>query len=94
MSRCRLFQVGKNPLALDVGRFKVGHSVDEAAWWFTTMERSCQAQLLAEATGKPHLIKPEYASLAHSQVGSHYLGWLSFQPLYEMIVRKEPDLLE
>ncbi|AHJ28037.1 PIN domain-containing protein [Nodularia spumigena CS-584] len=22
MSRCRLFQVGKNPLALDVGRFK------------------------------------------------------------------------
>ncbi|MDB9317816.1 class II aldolase/adducin family protein [Nodularia spumigena] len=76
------------------GLLTVGHSVDEAAWWFITMERSCQAQLLAEATGKPHLIKPEYASLAHTQVGSHYLGWLSFQPLYEMIVRKEPDLLE
>ncbi|MDB9361388.1 class II aldolase/adducin family protein [Nodularia spumigena CS-588/02] len=76
------------------GLLTVGHSVDEAAWWFITMERSCQAQLLAEATGKPHLIKPEYASLANTQVGSHYLGWLSFQPLYEMIVRKEPDLLE
>ncbi|AHJ26392.1 hypothetical protein NSP_350 [Nodularia spumigena CCY9414] len=23
MSRCRLFQVGKNPLALDVGRFNI-----------------------------------------------------------------------
>src|SRR5262249_250796 len=28
-------------------------SVDEAAFWFITMERTCQAQLLAEAAGKP-----------------------------------------
>ena len=27
-----------------------------AAWWFITMERSCQAQLLAEAAGTPVLI--------------------------------------
>ena len=33
------------------GLFTVGHTVDEAAWWFITMERSCQAQLLAEAAG-------------------------------------------
>ena len=30
----------------------VGQSVDEAAWWFITMDRSCQAQLMAEAAGK------------------------------------------
>lgn len=76
------------------GLLTVGHSVDEAAWWFITMERSCQAQLLAEAAGKPSPIKPEYASLAHSQVGSDYMGWFSFQPLYDMIVRQQPDLLE
>lgn len=76
------------------GLLTVGHSIDEAAWWFITMERSCQAQLLAEAVGKPSPIKPEYASVAHAQVGSHNLGWFSFQPLYEMIVRQEPDLLE
>ncbi len=76
------------------GLLTVGHSVDEAAWWFITMERTCQAQLLAEAAGKPILIKQEYASLANRQVGSHYMGWFSFQPLYEMIVRQEPDLLE
>ena len=35
------------------GLFTVGHTVDEAAWWFITMERSCQAQLLAEAAGTP-----------------------------------------
>ncbi|BAZ68743.1 hypothetical protein NIES4106_35090 [Fischerella sp. NIES-4106] len=76
------------------GLLTVGHSVDEAAWWFITMERTCQAQLLAEAAGKPEPIKHEYASIAQSQVGSHYMGWFSFQPLYEMIVRQEPDLLE
>ena len=41
------------------GHFTVGHTVDEAAWWFVTMERSCQAQLLAEAAGTPHLVDPE-----------------------------------
>ncbi|RAM50840.1 MAG: class II aldolase/adducin family protein [Hapalosiphonaceae cyanobacterium JJU2] len=76
------------------GLLTVGHSVDEAAWWFITMERTCQAQLLAEAAGKPNPIKHEYASIAQSQVGSHYMGWFSFQPLYEMIVRQEPDFLE
>src|SRR6478609_439621 len=35
------------------GLLTVGHTVDEAAWWFITMERSCQAQLLAEAVGTP-----------------------------------------
>jgi ribulose-5-phosphate 4-epimerase/fuculose-1-phosphate aldolase len=35
------------------GLLTVGHSVDEAAWWFITMERSCQAQLMAEAAGSP-----------------------------------------
>ena len=35
------------------GLFTVGQTVDEAAWWFITMERSCQAQLLAEAAGTP-----------------------------------------
>jgi len=75
------------------GLTTVGHSVDEAAW-FITMERSCQAQLMAEAAGKPILIEPEFARLTHKQVGSHQLGCFSFQPLYDLIVSKEPDLLE
>src|SRR5262249_58650169 len=53
------------------GLLTVGHSVDEAAWWFITMERSCQAQLLAEAAGAPVLIDDDNARLTASQVGSH-----------------------
>ena len=76
------------------GLLTVGHSVDEAAWWFITLERSCQVQLTAEAAGTPSPIKSEQAYVAHRQIGSHHMGWFSFQPLYEMIIRREPDLLE
>jgi len=76
------------------GLLTVGHSVDEAVWWFITMERTCQAQLLAEAAGTPVKISPEMAELTSTQVGSHLSGWFSFAPLYEMIVREQPDLLE
>ena len=76
------------------GLLTVGHSVDEAAWWFITMERSCQAQLLAEAAGKPVLIADDMARLTSTQVGSDIAGWFSFQPLYERIVREQPDLLD
>lgn len=75
------------------GLLTVGQSVDEAAWWFITMDRSCQAQLAAEAVGKPVAIDPETAKLTLTQVGSHYMGWLCFQSLYDKIVRLEPDLL-
>src|SRR3954464_6058435 len=76
------------------GLLTVGHSVDEAAWWFITMERSCHVQLLAEAAGTPRLIDPEMAALTQTQVGSHLAGWFSFQPLYDRITREQPDLLD
>jgi ribulose-5-phosphate 4-epimerase/fuculose-1-phosphate aldolase len=76
------------------GLLTVGHSVDEAAWWFITMERSCQAQLLAEAAGTPVLIEPENAELTARQVGGHAGGWFNFQPLYARITREQPDLLD
>src|SRR5438132_8782450 len=43
------------------GLLTVGHSVDAAVWTFITMERSCQAQLLAEAAGTPVLIGRDMA---------------------------------
>ena len=76
------------------GLLTVGESVDEAVWWFITMDRSCQAQLLAEAVGKPILIDEDDARLTYTQVGTHLAGWFSFQPMYEMIVAQQPDLLD
>ena len=76
------------------GFLTVGKTVDEAAYWYISFERSAQAQLLAEAAGKPISIDNETAAFTHSQVGTPAAGWFSFQPLYDRILREEPDLLE
>ena len=75
------------------GLLTVGHTVDEAAWLFITMERTAEVQLLAEAAGTPVLIEEEMARKTSQQVGSHAAGWFSFQPLYDKIVADQPDLL-
>ena len=76
------------------GLLTVGRTVDEAAWWFITMERTCQAQILAESVGTPRLITPDAAAIAHTQVGHHRSGWWQAQPLFDWILDEEPDLLD
>jgi ribulose-5-phosphate 4-epimerase/fuculose-1-phosphate aldolase len=88
--------LGSNKAAIlrNHGLLTVGASVDAAAWFFVAMDRSCHAQLLAEAAGTPILVDHPNAKLTHSQVGSELAGWFSFQPMYDWIVRQEPDLLD
>src|SRR5271166_3378771 len=92
--------IGKHKAAIlqNHGLITVGGTVDEAVWWFITMERSCQVQLLAEAAlcdGETlKLISPKAAAQVYAITGNAFAGWFQFQPLYERIVRQEPDLLE
>jgi len=76
------------------GLFTVGQSVEEAAWWFVTMERSAQAQLLAEAAGTPLHIPAEDARYTREQIGNPLAGWFSFTPLWDEIVQSDPDLFD
>jgi ribulose-5-phosphate 4-epimerase/fuculose-1-phosphate aldolase len=76
------------------GLLTVGRSVDAAAFWFISMDRCCHTQLLAEAAGKPLSIGADSARKTHGQIGSEEAGWFSFQPLYDRIVREQPELLE
>jgi ribulose-5-phosphate 4-epimerase/fuculose-1-phosphate aldolase len=85
---------GKAAILRNHGLLTVGASVDEAAWWFITMERSCHVQLMADAAGGPIAIDDHYAELTQAQVGSRIAGWFSFQPLYDKIVADQPDLLD
>jgi ribulose-5-phosphate 4-epimerase/fuculose-1-phosphate aldolase len=80
------------------GLLTVGKTVDEAAWWYITMERSCHVQLLAEAaaarTGAAlKTISDVAARQAYSIVGTAQAGWFQFQLLYARIVKEQPDLL-
>jgi ribulose-5-phosphate 4-epimerase/fuculose-1-phosphate aldolase len=76
------------------GLLTVGTSVAEAAWWFVTMERSCQAQLLAMAAGTPKHIDRDTAIMVRDQIGHHLAGWFSFQPLWDQIIVSDPDLFD
>ena len=88
--------LGDNKMAIlrNHGLLTVGHTVDAAAWWFITAERTCQAQLAAMSAGKPISIDHENAKLTHEQVGSELAGQFSFHPLWSWIVAQEPDLLD
>ncbi len=85
---------GKALILRNHGLLTVGGSVDEAAWYFITMERSCQVQLMAEAAGKPVPISHEHALSTRDQVAGGINGWFQFQPLWQMISREEPDIFE
>jgi ribulose-5-phosphate 4-epimerase/fuculose-1-phosphate aldolase len=76
------------------GLLTVGTMVESAVWWYITMERSCQAQLMAEAAGTIKLIRPEICQITFDDVGHEKLGWYSFQPLYNMIVEEQPDMFD
>jgi len=88
--------LGQNKAAIlrNHGLLTAAGSVDAAVWWFITMERTCQAQMLAMSAGKPISIDDEQARLTHGQVGSEIAGQFSFKPLWDWIVAQEPDLLD
>ncbi|MFI6321753.1 class II aldolase/adducin family protein [Nonomuraea sp. NPDC050556] len=76
------------------GLLTVGTTVDAAAWWFITMERSAQVQLVAKAAGQVVPISPENAALTHQQIGNDLVGWINYQPLHDQITREQPDLFD
>ena len=88
------FPSGKAAVHQNHGLFTVGETVDEAAFWFISMERSCQAQLMAMAAGTPKHIPHEYAAYTRLQTGFSLAGWFSFQPLWQEICRTDPDLFD
>ena len=85
---------GKAAILRNHGLLTVGTSIDAAVWWFIAMERACQVQLLAKAAGTTRSIGHESAALTHQQIGGDAAGWLCFQPLYQRILREQPDFLE
>ena len=76
------------------GILTTGPSVDIALWFYTSMERCCQAQLMADAAGETHLIPHDTAIKTRSFIANDVAAWASFQPAFDMISKKEPDLFD
>jgi hypothetical protein len=63
------------------------------------MERCCKSELIAAAAcADGHnglkLIDHEVALGTRGNVGDKQAGYFQFQPMYDMIVKEQPDLLE
>ena len=76
------------------GMLTVGDTVDSAAWWFLTLERTAMSQLMAYAAGTPRQIDHEAAIHTRGQVGFELAGWFQFQPIYDRIFKDNPDIVD
>ena len=63
--------------------------------WFIALERCCQQQLMIEATGhEPIQVPGDRARYSREHVGSEYIGWLHFQPIYDQLAERQPDMFD
>lgn len=74
------------------GLLTVGQTVEEAVWWFISMERCCQTQFLVGSIGKPLEIDAANALATRAVNGTSFTGWFQCQPLWDWIVREQPEL--
>jgi ribulose-5-phosphate 4-epimerase/fuculose-1-phosphate aldolase len=96
VSVCSRFKGVKAVIHQNHGLFTSSrHSIESAAFWFIALERCCQQQLAIEATGhKPIMVPPLSARYSREHVGSDYIGWLHFQPIWEQLVATQPGMFE
>ncbi len=76
------------------GILTVGRSVESAVASYVSFENACETQLLAEAAGTIKPIRPEVAAHTASQIGGADPGAYGFRPLWERVLREQPDFLE
>ncbi|HEY3695210.1 class II aldolase/adducin family protein [Phenylobacterium sp.] len=76
------------------GLLTVGDTLESCVWRYMAMENACQAQLIAQAAGKPISMPHEVAVLTQTQVGTEQAMWGGFQPYWQWITAEEPDLFD
>ncbi|OAG09402.1 arad-like aldolase/epimerase [Paraphaeosphaeria sporulosa] len=90
---------GKAAILQNHGILTVGQTVDEAAFWFLSLDKTCQTQLLVDAAAagnglEKKIIADKEASETYGNVGTPEKGWLAFQGYYdEILVKTGGDFL-
>ncbi|KAI4767004.1 arad-like aldolase/epimerase [Aureobasidium sp. EXF-3400] len=86
--------LGNNKAAILVnhGLITVGETVDEAAYLYTLLEKSCRIQLMVEAIGLPKVIVPDDEAMDTFQMASQpETLFVEFQPSYKLEEHLNPD---
>jgi len=85
----------KAALLANHGLLTVGRTVEEAVFWFMSLEKCCHAQLLADAAAggrnkETIKIDSSDAEYTYKSVGTPFAGWFSAKPLFD-VVHKESN---
>jgi len=80
----------KAALLQNHGLLTVGQTVEEAVFFFVSLEKCCQTQLMADAAAAAKGIETkkignEEAAFTYKSIGSPGAGWFSAKPLFDVI---------
>ena len=80
----------KAALLQNHGLLTCGGTVEEAVFWFVSLEKCCHAQLLADAAaggrgGNTTKIGDQEARFTYQSIGTPTAGWFSAKPLFDLI---------
>ena len=80
----------KAALLQNHGLLTVGSSIESTVYWFVSLEKCCQTQLLADAAaagrgGNPVKIDDADAAFTYKTLGVERAGWFAAKPLFDMI---------
>lgn len=83
----------KAALLQNHGLLTVGKTVEEAVFWFCSMEKCAHAQLMADAAaagrgGETIKIAEEDAQCTYKSVGTPMAGWFSAKPQFDLIAKE------
>ncbi|KAI3331554.1 class II aldolase and Adducin domain-containing protein [Xylariaceae sp. AK1471] len=72
------------------GLLACGSTVESCVFWFTSLEKCCHAQLMADAAaggrgGETVKVSDEEAAFTYKTIGSEVAGWFSAKPTFDMM---------
>ncbi|CAD6581693.1 MAG: hypothetical protein ASARMPREDX12_000633 [Alectoria sarmentosa] len=83
----------KAALLQNHGLLTVGGTIEAAVFWFVSLEKCCQVQLMADAAAggrgaKTIKIDEEDAAFTYKTVGTPIGGWFSAKPMFDIIEKE------
>jgi ribulose-5-phosphate 4-epimerase/fuculose-1-phosphate aldolase len=67
--------------------------VESAVANYVALENACETQLLAESAGQPRLIPQDVALRSAHKMKVDQAGIWNFRPMWERVLREQPDFL-
>jgi len=74
------------------------NTIEATLFYFMTLERACQVQLMADAAAggrgiRCNIIPPEVAAATYKSIGTPWAGWFQALPEFQILEAREGNTL-